>query len=270
MSTVARVIKGGLKGGTAIGGVLVGMGMGYGIAVVRVKIQSALYPKFWAESTRTVLNLDDVAPASSTGEHSAPAAPREVLTVNVLGDSAASGVGASHPERGYVWLLMRRLAEETGRDVRVTNISVPGASSWLLMEHQLPKLNELPPADITMSVIGANDLIDPKHSIEGFRWTAERLYPQLPAGTVVSTIPSFGASWLDPKVKAANQVITSIVKDHDLELADLYSHTKELGFWRYLLYTGGDIFHPSERGYVVWAAALWPALKRAARRAGAL
>ena len=248
-------LKAGLKAATAVGGVTLGLGAGYGIAVVRVRIQSALFPKFWAESARTQLELDE----------SLQELPP--LTVNVLGDSAASGVGASKPERAYVGLLKQRLEEETGRRVSVTNISVPGASSWLLMEKQLPLLDDLPQADITMCVIGANDLIDPAYTLEGFEWTATRLYKRLPAGTVVSTIPSFGLPWLEPKVRAANAIIEREARLYDLELADLFSTTHELGLWRYLLYTGGDIFHPSERGYVAWASALWPAVRRAAKRA---
>lgn len=250
-------VKSTLKVATAVGGVLLGMGVGYGTAVVRVRVQSAMFPKFWAESARNRIELDE----------SLQELPP--LTVNVLGDSAASGVGASRPERAYVGLLMQRLEEETGRKVSLTNISVPGASSWLLMEKQLPLLENLPEADITMCVIGANDLIDPKYTLEGFEWTATRLYKRLPKGTVVSTIPSFGLPWLEPKVRAANHIIVREAKRNDLELADIFAATHELGLWRYLLYTGADIFHPSERGYVVWATALWPAVRRAAKRATA-
>lgn len=240
---------------TACAGVVVGLAAGYGIAVVRVRIQSAMYPKFWAKSGRTRVALD-------TNPDDLPP-----VTVNVLGDSAASGVGASKPHKAYVGLLMQRLAEETGRNIELTNISVPGASSWLLMEHQLPVLNNLPNADITMAIIGANDLVDPKYTLDGFEWTACRLYKQLPPGTVVSTIPNFGLPWLESKVRAANAIIEREARLNDLELADIFTATHQLGLWRYLLYTGGDIFHPSERGYVVWASALWPAVRRAAIRA---
>lgn len=244
-----------LKTATVVGGVLLGLGAGYGLAVVRARVQSAIYPRFWANAHRTRLHLDanpDALPP---------------LRVTVLGDSAASGVGASRPERGYVGMLVQRLEEETDRHVVLTNISVPGASSWLLIQKQLPVLDTLPEADITMCVIGANDLVDPAYTLEGFEWTATRLYKQLPAGTVVSTIPSFGLPWLESKVRAANAIIEREAHKHKLELADLFSATHELGLWRYLLYTGGDIFHPSERGYVLWASALWPAVRRAAWRA---
>ena len=44
-----------------------------------------------------------------------------------LGDSAAQGIGASSPERGYVGLLAERLRETTGRPVELINISRSGA-----------------------------------------------------------------------------------------------------------------------------------------------
>ena len=68
------------------------------------------------------------------------------------------------------------------------------------------------------------------------------------------------------KTPLTRQAHTHILA-YNPELADLFSTTHELGLWRYLLYTGGDIFHPSERGYVAWASALWPAVRRAAKRA---
>src|SRR5690606_21111676 len=41
------------------------------------------------------------------------------LLYAVLGDSAAQGIGASRPHRGYVGAIMRELADVTGRSIRV-------------------------------------------------------------------------------------------------------------------------------------------------------
>ncbi|MYM20929.1 SGNH/GDSL hydrolase family protein [Brevibacterium sp. 5221] len=235
----------------ALGGVALGAGLGYAASVARVQIQSRLFPRYW----ELVAHPPQAAPAEAP------------IAMSVLGDSAAAGVGANDPQSGYVGLLAARLAAATGREVRVSNVAVPGASSWLLMEHQLPLFERLPEADLVLCIIGANDIADRRFTLEGFVWTAERLYPRLPAGTVVATIPSFGLPWLERKVRAANAVIVRLAREHDLELADLYTATRRLWPFAYLLHQGGDFFHPNERGYRVWADAIWPALERAwARR----
>lgn len=56
-----------------------------------------------------------------------------------LGDSAAQGVGVDDPADGYVSLVGRHLAEITGRNVRIVNLSVSGATvKTLLTDHRMP------------------------------------------------------------------------------------------------------------------------------------
>ena len=284
-------------------GVIAGLALGYAVSVARVQIQSRVFPKLWERAANTPVTAQvthyapggtgagtearetQVAGTEAREAHSAgtreaqgasaaanndttgsAAGTGEPITVTVLGDSAASGVGANDPQAGYVGIVARKLAALSGRGVRVTNLSVPGASSWLLMENQLPQFRELPAADITLCIIGANDIADRHYTFEGFEWTAVRLYPQLPAGTVVSTIPSFGIPSFEAKERKANALIKRLARENDLELADLYAATARLWPFKYLLHQGGDFFHPNERGYEVWAQAVWPAVERAWRR----
>jgi len=65
------------------------------------------------------------------------------LVYVALGDSAAQGIGASHPERGYVGLLAERIREQTGRPVQVVNLSRSGATVRDLLDTQLSPLREL-------------------------------------------------------------------------------------------------------------------------------
>ena len=48
----------------------------------------------------------------------------DALTWVVLGDSAAVGIGAESVERTYVAQVAERVAAETGRPVRVVNLSL--------------------------------------------------------------------------------------------------------------------------------------------------
>lgn len=214
-------------------------------------------------------------PDSSLGPLSGWEGDVRPLRVNVLGDSAAAGVGATSADRGYVGIVLRRLAAEAGAPVLVCNIAQPGDSSWLLMEEQLPELKAgrmFTQADVTMCVIGGNDIADRAFTDDGFAWTAERLYPALWAGTVVSTVPSFGLPVFERKCRAANALIRRLAAENDLELAELHAATASLwsrctlGIPRQFFTMESDVFHPNDHGYTVWAEAVWPAIRRAWQR----
>ncbi|MHB8274889.1 MAG: hypothetical protein ACYDC9_09005 [Dermatophilaceae bacterium] len=61
-----------------------------------------------------------------------------------LGGSAAQGVGASSPRRGYVSLVAEQLSRSTGRPVRVINLSRSGARVRDVVDEQQPRLAGMP------------------------------------------------------------------------------------------------------------------------------
>ncbi|MCQ9367902.1 SGNH/GDSL hydrolase family protein [Brevibacterium sp. 91QC2O2] len=245
-----------------IAGFAAGVAAGYGLDVARAQLQSRFYPHYW-----------NTHPYPEGPEPRSKGLPAPV-TMHVVGDSAAAGVGPGFidPRKGYVGLVEKRLENLAGRRVRTSNLAIPGASSWLLMEHQLPRFRALRervgPADVTLCIIGANDIAGREYTLDGFIWTAERLYAQLPAGTVVGTIPSFGFDLVNRRVTDANAVIRALAARHDLELADLFAITSALDLRSYLARTGGDFFHPNAAGYRLWTHAIWPAVRRAYLRQG--
>ncbi|GAA1999300.1 SGNH/GDSL hydrolase family protein [Brevibacterium samyangense] len=255
-----RTLSGALIGtalGT-LGGVVATGAAFYGRSLWTIRKQSSAHPKFWRAR---------LAEHDETAHEAA-----DLLNYVVLGDSAASGVGVADPERGYVVHVENELAELTGRPVRTTNLSVPGASSWLLMEHQLPLFDNVQAelrettgrgADIVTCIIGGNDIIDPNFTLEGFEWTLVRLFAKLPAGTVVSTIPSFGIPPYESRVRAANDLIHAEVIKHDLVLADLYVETRKLWPVKYFFHCSGDFFHPNARGYRLWGDVVWSGVQEA-------
>src|SRR4051812_35356027 len=88
------------------------------IKLFQLKTSVSSYATYWKQR------------ASTAGE----------LTYVVLGDSAAQGVGASDPDKGYVGLIAKRLAAKTGKSVRVVNLSVYGAGVDDVIRKQLPLL----------------------------------------------------------------------------------------------------------------------------------
>lgn len=112
--------------------------------------------------------------------------PGGVLYV-ALGDSAAQGVGATSPDRGYVGLLAERLRQSTGRAVQVVNLSVSGARVADVVEEQLPQLDGLAP-DVVTVAIGGNDV--PGYEPGRFAADVDRLVAGLPPGTSSRTSPT--------------------------------------------------------------------------------
>ena len=177
----------------------------------------------------------------------------ELLYV-ALGDSAAQGVGASRPDRGYVGLLAERLAATTGRTVRVVNLSLSGARSGDVLRDQIPRLAELRPDVVTLAV-GGNDV--GRTAAATFRRTMDEVAAALPPGAFVADVPDF----LGGPRRAEARTFAAIVREvvaarRDLVPVELERGTGGLG-WRDF---APDFFHPDDSGYAAWADAFWAAM----------
>jgi lysophospholipase L1-like esterase len=172
-----------------------------------------------------------------------------------LGDSAAQGIGATSPEKGYVGLVASRLEQATGQKVRVINLSATGAKLDDVLHKQIPQLDQYKPDLITME-IGANDLTS--YNSTSFSTTYAKILDLLPADkTVVATMPYFGGR-IDARGNdsAASQAIASLAVAKGFRLADLYAPLRAKNSPR--IYAA-DYFHPSNYGYTIWADAFWKA-----------
>ncbi len=223
--------------------------------------------------------LSDAIPIHSSywRDHAAkPARENELLYV-AIGDSAAQGIGASRPSHGYVGFLFRHLRERTGRPVRVINLAVSGARLREALDQQLPRLERIVNGeggasgrrpDIVTVAVGANDMaeFDP----ERFRTEIARLLTGVAAlapDAVVADIPSFYFLPGEKKARAANRLLRAAADRAGLEVVPLHALTERQGLWGVTTQFAGDLFHPNDRGYRVWAAAFVPALDRRLRRA---
>ena len=119
------------------------------IALVAVLIAAELIGLIWLFSTVSTYKAFWLNKAKQEGE----------LTYLALGDSAAQGIGATSPMRGYVGLLAKRLEAATGKKVRVINLSTTGAKINDVIQDQIPKINTIK-ADFVTLEIGANDVKD--------------------------------------------------------------------------------------------------------------
>ncbi|SMQ57732.1 SGNH/GDSL hydrolase family protein [Agreia sp. VKM Ac-1783] len=190
----------------------------------------------------------------------------ELLYV-VIGDSAAQGIGASKPYRGYVQVVANHFAAETGRTVRIVNLSVAGARLREALAIQMPKLAKLlrdATPDLMTVSIGANDINS--FEKERFARELEELYSQLPSTAIVADLPCFHIPQRERLVAVANRIVRATAERHGLTVAPLYAVTKRQGIVKAVYQSAADLFHPNDRGYRVWASAFLPEVASRARR----
>lgn len=171
-----------------------------------------------------------------------------------LGDSAAQGVGASRPERGYVGLLAQRMRERSGRPVQVVNLSRSGARLADLVRDQLPRLAELSPDVVTVD-IGGNDVI--VYDAERFSRLVCELTAGLPAGAFVADVPYFMHGHWERRAAETGQVLAGCAEENGLCVVRLHDAEQARGPAAMLTDFAADWFHPNDRGHRVWADAFW-------------
>ncbi len=177
-----------------------------------------------------------------------------------LGDSAAQGVGASGPDKGYVGLLADRLRETTSQPVEVVNLSVSGARMADVVEHQLPRLAGLEPDVVTVAV-GGNDVL--RYDPARFAADAARLVAGLPPGSFVADVPHFRyGRWRTRSTQAA-RVVREAASGAGLVVVPLNERLRAEGLRATLAHTSRDLFHPNDRGHATWADTFWAQIDQA-------
>ncbi|HEY0640711.1 MAG TPA: SGNH/GDSL hydrolase family protein [Pseudonocardiaceae bacterium] len=177
------------------------------------------------------------------------------LTYAALGDSLAQGIGASDPERGYVGLLAARLERETGRRVRVRNLSRSGVRVADVLRDQVPELLALDPAPALVTVsVGTNDA--GKVPAAELRATFGELCAALPAGTLVADVPRFHRGRRAARGRETAALLREVLAGHPhLVPVGLDEVTRHTG----LDHRAADLFHPNDRGHARYAETFWRA-----------
>lgn len=190
----------------------------------------------------------------------------DALVLVALGDSAAQGVGASVVDHGYVPVLARRIAQHTGREVRVINLSVSGAVSGDVITGQLPVLAALPvEPDIITLDIGGNDVVFPGHNVETFSASLAEILANLPAGSFVADVPWIPLPGLRRKSEELAAAAATLIEEHGHHHVRLHELTRDFGMLGYRTYLSADWFHPNDAGYLGWADAFWQVLEASGR-----
>ncbi len=206
------------------------------VALLWLKLTVNNYKNFWAEKYK------------ESGE----------ITYLALGDSAAQGIGATSPMRGYVGLIAKRVEEKTGKSVKVINVSKTGATIKDYLNDQAIYAKETK-ADLVTIEIGANDISD--FDDDTFRNEFKQVLRTLPDGSFVSNMPKFNSRpGSTNNAEQASKIIAEEIKAYpNLVLVDLQKYTSEnqsiFGF-------APDFFHPNNLSYKNWANAFWHQIQK--------
>jgi acyl-CoA thioesterase-1 len=184
-----------------------------------------------------------------------------------LGDSTGSGVGAN--EGGYVARLFKRIVTHRPGS-ELINLCVSGATTSDVLSDQLDSGVRATPQLVTLG-IGIND-IGHGLSLEQFSRNYEEILARLKNNTrttiVVTNIPDISSA---PRIPAAmrgeyhqlivefNRRLAEIAAAHGVIVFDVYTVTHQL-LPSHPEYFSGDGFHPSDKGYELWAEQMWPTI----------
>ncbi|MFN2496419.1 MAG: SGNH/GDSL hydrolase family protein [Pseudonocardiaceae bacterium] len=211
---------------------------------------------------------DGVYLADGTGPLAPAACTGDVLTLAVLGDSSAAGLGVDQPDELPGVVLARGLAEEAGQPVRLDTLAICGCTSRRLSGQIDAALVDPPQAALIM--VGANDVTLRMPARESAKLLGDAVSRLRSAGTavVVGTCPDLGA------VRAIPQPLRAIARTWSRRLArrqrdavlragglpvpigDLLA----LEFSTQPALFSRDQFHPSTAGYDAACSVLLPAL----------
>ncbi|MGV8970716.1 MAG: SGNH/GDSL hydrolase family protein [Rhodoglobus sp.] len=204
------------------------------------------------------IRLADNIPVNSLYWRERNKEPGELLYV-AIGDSAAQGIGASRPDHSYVGFLARSIRSRTDRTLRVANLGISGATLGLAIESELPRLAKLNP-DIVTVCIGANDIAN--FDEHRFEREIAVILDAVPSHAIVADLPSFYFTPGQKKARIANRILRAAATERGLTIVNLHRLTDRQGLWGITTQFAGDLFHPNDRGYRVWAAAFEPAVAR--------
>jgi lysophospholipase L1-like esterase len=237
-----------------------GLGLVTAGAFGLLRAQAALARRSIGEPTGTAPQVDGVYGAHHAGE---------ALTLALLGDSSASGLGVQRAYQTPGAMLASGLAECADRPVRLVCSATVGAQSSDLAR-QVEAVAEARP-DVAVVMVGANDVthrVKPPAAVRHLDHAVRRLR-ELGAEVVVGTCPDLGTvepvaqplRWIarraSRELAAAQTIVVVEAGGRTVSLGDTLgpefaASPREM--------FGPDRFHPSVAGYASAAAALLPSV----------
>jgi lysophospholipase L1-like esterase len=200
----------------------------------------------------------------------ASAATKRAIRIAVLGDSLALGTGATQADGGFIFPAFRELLGSRPGSL-LDDMAIGGATAADVLRLQAPRLTSAR-YDIVIVCVGGNDVVHRTRSEDFARTYAEllkRVAMLAPGARLICCgVPDVSVSPIFAGERAA-VAAASLRDDRYARLAaasggaayvDLYGVSRAQHHAARFL--GPDRFHPSDRGYALFADALIPVLER--------
>jgi Lysophospholipase L1 and related esterases len=192
-----------------------------------------------------------------------------LVTLAVLGDSSAAGLGARETIETPGVLLASGLSAVAERPVKLINVAVVGARSGDLAD-QIDRVEPFRP-DVALIMIGANDVTNRVRPAESVRHLAEAVarLRAIDCQVVVGTCPDLGtikpivqplrlvARRWSRQLAAAQTIVVVEAGGRTVSLGDILG--PEFAARPGEMFSS-DRFHPSAEGYAAAAAVLLPSI----------
>ncbi|TDC71616.1 SGNH/GDSL hydrolase family protein [Actinomadura sp. GC306] len=194
------------------------------------------------------------------------------LSLVMLGDSTAAGLGVHRPDETPAALLATGLSAIADRPVRLTNVARSGSRSQALSGQVDRALQTRP--DLAVIMIGGNDVtarVAPAESVRHLGLAVARLRA---AGSevVVGTCPDLGTvkPLMQPLRYIARRASRQLAAAQTVAVVERGAHSVSLGDLLGREFSADplsmfseDRYHPSARGYAAACAAVLPAMASA-------
>lgn len=198
------------------------------------------------------------------------------VSMAILGDSLAYGLGATCAENGLAHLLFRQMREVRPGST-FSNYGIPHSTMGDVLRHQVPQLARAS-ASMVLLIAGANDMRftrDVALIERRFRRLLESVHAAAPVAVIVAAgMPDITkTAGVPPLLKAAaarvcrriNDAMRRVIGELDDEFLDLFEYTSSPLFpdREYLCRDG---YHPGDFGYAEIAERAYPTIERALTR----
>lgn len=185
----------------------------------------------------------------------------EAIKLVVLGDSLMAGTGSSKPENSLGYLIASDLAKNN--KVTLLNYAAPGVGVVNVLEHQVLKTLDQQPNYVVL-MIGTNDVHNKMSAgqfADYYREILEELTTHSKAKITIVNIPYIGSDKIllfpwdrvaNLRIREFNEIIENKASQYQIPVVNLYEEFRHEFRSSSDLYSE-DQFHPSDKGYALWA-----------------
>ncbi len=161
-----------------------------------------------------------------------------------LGDSTSQGIGSADPTQSWIPLVLDRLRDTSGDPWRVINLGITGAQLGDIIEHQLPRLQELredgQSSQLVTHLAGANNLLAPPTWPRTLR-DLRTILDAIPDRSVVARV-GVSSRFNSVMARRINRTIEHEAEQRPFHLFWPWSWPSKDGL-------GEDNWHPGPKGY---------------------